>query len=221
MSHAPLTETIDGDAPPCARIFVAHRDGRSGISEAYRGLRTSILLSNPGRPPRLIVLTSALPEDGKTATALNLAVVLAQLGRKVLLVDTDLRRPTLHKLFGLDNRRGLSDLFLQESTDPTSLLQPTAVDGLSILPSGPLPKNPPDVLGSKKMGRIVEALKEQVDMVLFDSPPVLGMADASLLAAQAENAVLVLDVEQTRRDALLRRVREELDADAERAGPSS
>ena len=99
--------------------LIAHRDGRAGVSEAYRGLRTSILLSNPGQPPRLIVLTSALPEDGKTATALNLAVVLAQLGRRVMLVDTDLRRPRLHKAFGADNTRGVSTYLSGLEDDPS------------------------------------------------------------------------------------------------------
>ena len=187
---------------------------RAATLEAYHVLRTNLGFSDVDNPNGSILVTSAGPREGKSTTLVNLGIVMAQAGRNVVLVDTDLRRPSLHKFFDLKNAQGLSDLLLQPGLPDDSLLQATGVEGLRILTSGPLPKNPPDVLGSKKMGQIVEALRQQADMVLLDSPPVIGMADASLLAAQAQNAVLVVDIEQTPRD-VLRQAKELLEkADA-------
>ena len=176
----------------------------AGTMEAYRVLRTNLSFSDVDNPSGSLLVTSTGAREGKTTTLANLGIVMAQAGKKVILVDTDLRRPSLHRLLDLDNVKGLSDLFLDDELDLDACLQATAVEGLTILTSGPLPKNPPDLLGSRKMSRIVEALRERADMVLFDSPPVMGMADASLLASQAENALLVVDPEQTKRDPLLR-----------------
>jgi capsular exopolysaccharide synthesis family protein len=170
--------------------------------EAYHVLRTNLNFSDVDNPNGSILVTSAGPREGKSTTLVNLGIVMAQAGKQVILVDTDLRRPTLHKFFDLKNTQGLSDLLLEPGQADDSLLQATGVEGLRILTSGPLPKNPPDVLGSKKMSQIVDGLRQQADMVLLDSPPVIGMADASLLAAQAQNAVLVVDIEQTPRDVL-------------------
>src|SRR4029078_12978620 len=110
--------------------LVAHRERGTAVSEAYRELRTAILLSSPGHPPRQIMVTSALPEDGKSSTAINLAVVLAQSGRRVLVVDADLRRPRLHPVFGRGGERGLSTILSGLTTDPKALVRPTVVAGL-------------------------------------------------------------------------------------------
>jgi capsular exopolysaccharide synthesis family protein len=180
--------------------LIAHRDGRSGVSEAYRGLRTSILLSNPGHPPRQIVLTSALPEDGKTATALNLAVVLAQLGRRVLLVDTDLRRPRLHEAFGTDNGRGVSTYLSGLEEDPLHLVSPTGIEHLDLMPSGPIPPNPSELLNSPVFARLGHELLERgYDHVLFDSPPVLSVSDPAIVASIADTGILVVRAGRTPR----------------------
>jgi capsular exopolysaccharide synthesis family protein len=181
------------DAGAASIDLVAHRDGRSGVSEAYRGLRTSILLSNPGRPPRLIVLTSALPEDGKTATALNLAVVLAQLGRRVILVDTDLRRPRLHDAFAVDNGRGVSTYLSGLEDDPLRLVVSTGIEQLDLMPSGPIPPNPSELLNSPVFARLGPGLLERgYDHILFDSPPVLSVSDPAIVASAADTGILVV-----------------------------
>jgi capsular exopolysaccharide synthesis family protein len=181
------------DAREASIDLIAHRDGRSGVSEAYRGLRTSILLSHAGQPPRLIVLTSALPEDGKTATALNLAVVLAQLGRRVILVDTDLRRPRLHQAFGVENRRGVSTYLSGLEDDPQRLVVATGIDSLDLLPSGPIPPNPSELLNSAVFAGLgPELLERGYDHVLFDSPPVLSVSDPAIVASAADTGILVV-----------------------------
>jgi capsular exopolysaccharide synthesis family protein len=205
-----------GSATPLARVrrrssdaragsidLIAHRDGRSAVSEAYRGLRTSILLSNPGQPPRQIVLTSALPEDGKTATALNLAVVLAQLGRRVLLVDTDLRRPRLHEAFGLDKGRGVSTYLSGLEADPLRLIKPTGIEHLDLMPSGPIPPNPSELLNSPVFARLgSELLERGYDHVLFDSPPVLSVSDPAIVASVADTGILVVRAGRTPRQSV-------------------
>ena len=151
--------------------LVAHLNGRSRAAEAYRGLRTSILLSSAGRPPRRILITSAIPEEGKTATTLNLGIVLAQLGRRVVVVDTDLRRPRLHLALDLSNRFGASTFLSGMEKDPARLIQPTSVEHLYFIASGPVPPNPSELLNSPIFSRLATELLEQgFDHVLFRLP---------------------------------------------------
>jgi capsular exopolysaccharide synthesis family protein len=186
------------EAPQESIDLIAHREGRSGVSEAYRSLRTSILLSNPGRPPRMIVLTSALPEDGKTATALNLAAVLAQLGRRVLLVDTDLRRPRLHVAFGVKNARGVTTYLSGMEADPLKLVVPTGIENLELMPSGPIPPNPSELLNSTVFAGLgPQLLERRFDHILFDSPPVLSVSDPVIVASVADTGILVVRAGRT------------------------
>lgn len=183
--------------------LVADRESRSSVAEAYRSLRTSILLSNPGHPPRQIVLTSALPEDGKTATALNLAIVLAQLGRRVLLVDTDLRRPRLHRALGVENRRGVSTFLSGLADNPIGLVVPTGIDGLDVLPSGPIPPNPSELLNSSVFARMgTDLLEHGYDHILFDSPPILSVSDPVIVATTADSGILVVRAGRTPRQSV-------------------
>ncbi len=183
--------------------LVAHRDGRAGASEAYRELRTALLLSNPGRPPRTILVTSALPEEGKSATALNLAVVLAQLGRKVLLVDTDLRRPRLHRVFDLPHDRGVSTYLSGLEADPLSLSLPTGVEHLEIVPSGPIPPNPSELLNSSTFVEMTTRyLDAGYDHVVFDSPPALAVSDPVIIGSVVEAVLLVARAGRTPRPSL-------------------
>jgi len=190
-------------APPVesgALDLITHRDARACVSEAYRDLRTAILLSNPGQPPRKIAVTSAMPEEGKTATATNLAVVLAQLGARVLLVDTDLRRPRLHKVFGVSNRRGMSTALSGLEDEPRQLIVTTDVAGLDLLPSGPVPPNPSELLNSPTFAALARSfLDAGYDHVVYDSPPVLSVADAVILASAVDTCVVVVRAQRTPR----------------------
>jgi capsular exopolysaccharide synthesis family protein len=190
--------------PPAASIdLVAHREARAAASEAYRGLRTSLLLSRAGEPPRRIVVTSALPQEGKSATTVNLAIVLAQLGRRVLVVDADLRRPRLHAALGTDNARGLSTYLCGMAEDPCRLVVPTAVPRLEFLPSGPVPPNPSELLDSERFGGLGTLFGAAgYDHVLLDAPPVLSVTDPLIVAASSDLTLLVVRAERTPRQSV-------------------
>lgn len=183
--------------------LVADRDRNAAVSEAYRELRTSILLANAGKPPRRIMVTSALPEEGKSATAMNLAVVLAQLGRRVLLVDTDLRRPRLHRAFGIDNGRGISGVLSGLDPDPIAAIAATGIERLDLLPSGPVPPNPSELLNGPAFLEVTARFLEAgYDHILFDSPPVLAVADPIIIASTVDAAILVVRAGRTPRESL-------------------
>lgn len=185
-------------------ITVAHP--RAPISEAYRVLRTNLRFSGIENPGAMVLVTSANPAEGKTTTAANLAVALAQGGKRVILVDTDLRRPSMHTLFGLSNEIGLSHLFVEETVPPEQIMQTTDVLGLQVLSSGPLPPNPAELLDSKKLSEILKILRAHADFVILDSPPTLAVADASILGAMCSGTLLVIDAGRTRSDAARRAV---------------
>jgi capsular exopolysaccharide synthesis family protein len=202
---APVSRARRGPSPqPGGAVdLVSHREGRASASEAYRDLRTALLLSNPGQAPRRIVITSAVPEDGKSATAINLSVVLAQLGRKILLVDTDLRRPRLHKVFDADNKRGVSTFLSGLEEDPLRLVVATGVEGLNLLPSGPIPPNPSELLNSPFFDRMGKAFLEAgYDHVVFDSPPALSVADPIIIASVVDGTIVVVRANRTPRESL-------------------
>jgi len=181
--------------------LVTLTEPRSGAAEAYRTLRTSLLFAASERGVRTIMVTSPHPGEGKTATVANLAVVLAQAGRKVMAVSADLRKPRLHRFFRASNRSGLSRLLTGEEGFRESSLD-VGLDGLRVVPSGPVPKNPAELLGSHAMGKVLEHLSNVCDLVLIDGPPVLDVADTITLAAFADAVVLVADAELTSRGAI-------------------
>jgi non-specific protein-tyrosine kinase len=184
--------------PPDRLITVKHP--RSPIAEAYRVLRTNLRFSGIGNPSGALLVTSANPGEGKTTSAANLAVTLAQSGKRVILVDTDLRRPSVDKFFGLPNDVGLSNLFLDDAPVLESIIQPTAVEGLYVIPSGPLPPNPAEILDSKQMDEILSSLRARVDLLILDSPPVLAVADACILGSRCSGAILIIEAGHTRSD---------------------
>jgi non-specific protein-tyrosine kinase len=173
-------------------------DPRSPISEAYRTLRTNLSFTSLDRPLRTLVVTSAAPDEGKSETVANLAVTMAQGGRKTILVDCDLRRPSLHTLFSLASEPGLTNLVLEEGGHPP--LQQTEVEGLEFLASGPLPPNPADMLGSQRMDQIIADLTGTADVVLFDAPPVIAVTDATVLGSKVDGVLMVISAGKTRRD---------------------
>lgn len=171
---------------------------RSPVSEAYRTLRTNLSFYSLDNPLRSLVVTSAAPDEGKSTTVANLAVTMAQSGRKTILVDCDLRRPSLHTLFNLQNNAGFTNMMLDENA--AAPLQKTEVDGLWVLTSGPKPPNPADLLGSRQMDRVIETLKGQADLILFDAPPVVAVTDAVVLGTKVDGVLLVVSAGKTRRD---------------------
>ncbi len=178
--------------------LVTLTDPRSPASEAYRTLRTNLEFSSLDHPLRSLLVTSPGANADKSVTLANLAVIMAEGGRQVILVDADLRRPALHGIFGLGNERGLSTLF--DGDVPDIPLQESGVAGLRVLTSGPLPQNPSVLLGSARMEEIIAALTKMADLVLFDAPPVIAVTDAALLAARVDGTLLVVRVGGTLRE---------------------
>jgi capsular exopolysaccharide synthesis family protein len=171
----------------------------SPATEAYRVLRTNIQFSTLNIPsPQLLLVTSSSPGEGKTTTACNLAITMAYAGKQVILVDADLRRPSVHRFLGMYNQVGLTSLLLDDTLAVEAALLETPVAGLKMMPSGPLPPNPADLLSWEPMKQRVEQMKELADVIIFDSPPVLAMADASIVAALCSGVILVVDAGRTR-----------------------
>lgn len=176
----------------------------SGVSEEYRAIRTNLTAKldlADGTP--LLVIASPARGDGKTTTAANLAIVFGLAGRKVALVDTDLREPSLHSVFQLDNSIGLTTLLTSDTAEPDSVIQSSVRSNVSILTAGPPTSNPSELLGSQRMQEVLDSLRQDFDVVLFDSPPALSVTDASVLAAMTDGTILVIRPEQTRRRELL------------------
>jgi capsular exopolysaccharide synthesis family protein len=171
---------------------------RSPASEAYRTLRTNLIFSSINEPLHTLVMTSPTPEEGKSTAVANLAVTLAQGGKKTLIVDCDLRRPRQHTLWGVEPEPGLTSMMLEETAAPP--LVDAGVENLRLLPSGPLPPNPADLIGSPRMDAIVEQLKGEADFILFDAPPVIAVTDATLLAAKLDGVLMVIRAGGTRRE---------------------
>ncbi len=179
-------------------------DPRSVVAEAYRALRTNLIFSTVDRPVNTLVLTGSTPEAGKSTVAANLAVSLAQGGHDTILVDADLRQPRQHKLWELDNKRGLTTMVLEAGAIANPPLQEVGIAHLQVLTSGELPPNPADLLGSRRMDEVIGVLKARAEFVVFDAPPVLAVSDAAILGSKVDAALLVLRAGQTRRDHALR-----------------
>jgi capsular exopolysaccharide synthesis family protein len=185
-------------------------DPRSSAAEAYRSLYINLSFSNQEQPLRTLLVTSAGPGEDKSLTLANLAVVAAQMGQRVVLVDCDLRQPQQHELFGLRNDSGLTSLVTGKAAAEAALQAVADVAGLHVLPSGPLPASPSQVLAARRLDQILAELAGQSDLVLLDAPPAAAVADASVLATKADGVILVLNAGQTKRDNA-RRAKEALD----------
>ncbi|HEY52163.1 MAG TPA: CpsD/CapB family tyrosine-protein kinase [Caldilineae bacterium] len=173
-------------------------DARSPRAEAYRSLRTNLEFSSLDKPLHSLLLSSAAPNEGKSTTLANLGVISAQAGKRVILLDCDLRRPQLHELLGLSNNEGVSTALLEQDAIPP--LQDTEVDNLQVMTSGPLPPNPADLLASKRMDALLAQLLKQADLVLLDAPPVTAATDAALLASKVDGVLLVVSAGHTKRE---------------------
>ncbi|RHH58996.1 CpsD/CapB family tyrosine-protein kinase [Enterococcus casseliflavus] len=177
-------------------------DPSSPISEQYRTIRTNIqFASSADKQIKTLVVTSSGPAEGKTTTSVNLAVVFAKSGQRVLLVDADMRKPTVYKTFNLNNASGLSTV-LSTSTSVLEVAQKTVIDNLSVLTSGPKPPNPSELLGSARMNQVIEEAKKLYDVVIFDMPPVVAVTDAQIMASKADGTILVVRENVARKEFL-------------------
>jgi non-specific protein-tyrosine kinase len=216
LGALPRLKTSTEDIP-----LVVARDAFQPISEAFRSLRTSVRFSAVDEPLRTLLVTSPLPTDGKTFTAANLAAVMAQGGRRVILVDADLRHPMQHEMFGMPKEPGISSAMLWEgeewqgaeldqlftqTTQSYEVLRETEVEQLRLVTCGKIPHNPAELIASQRFAHFVSWLRKQADVVIFDSPPVLAVTDAPLLASQVDGVILVVDSGETRRPAAVRAV---------------
>jgi polysaccharide biosynthesis transport protein len=178
------------------RPLISYLEPQSEIAEAYRALRTSILLSSASHPPRSILVTSAVAQDGKTMTCINIAIVLAQQGKRVLLVDADMRRPHLHRAFGLKGTVGLSNI-LTGGAGASDAIQTTVQPNLFVIPAGPVPPHPAELLSSSLMRDLLRQWRAEYDHVILDSPPVISVTDPVVLSVQADAVLLIVRSGQT------------------------
>jgi len=213
LGMIPLGSRTTGEANPTGLSVAASKEAvelitlsrpQSQMSEAYRALRTSLLLTSLGAPPKTIIITSALPQEGKTTTSINTATVLAQKGTRVLLIDADLRRPSIHKTLGMGPRAGLSNVLTGGTTLQEATVRSTLLPNLFILPAGTPPPNPAELLASSQMMDLLAELREQYDHIVVDTPPTLSVTDAVVLSTRADAVVLVIRSGQTTKPALRR-----------------
>ncbi len=198
----PSEEGVDA-----ALLSVAEPTG--AVAEAYRSVRTALLFATPDGAPKVLQITSAAAGEGKSTSSLNIAVSFTQMGQKVLLVDADLRNPSLHHLTGLPNHTGLSNVIVGE-TDAKDAVQATSVTGLFVMTSGPIPPNPAELLGGPGMAELIERVRGHFDYVIVDGPPVLGLADALVLANRVDATLITVSAGETRMghlEAVLKRLR--------------
>jgi polysaccharide biosynthesis transport protein len=183
-------------------------DNRSSAAEAYRVVRTSMLLSAAGSPPKTVLVTSGQPGEGKTTTVVNTAISLAQLGASVLIIDCDLRKPSVHKVFGLVHDKGLST-YLSQNIEIDELIIKLQISNLSLLPCGPIPPNPAELISSERMKTLLRVLSERYDHVLIDSPPLIHVTDPVILSSLVDGVILVVHGGKSTR-AVTQRARQEL-----------
>jgi capsular exopolysaccharide synthesis family protein len=194
---------------PTANALALIEEKRSPVAEAYRHLRTSLLLSSAGQPPKTVLVTSSQPSEGKTTTAVNTAVMLAQTGAEVLILDCDLRRPRIHAHFGLGNTRGVTN-YLSGDTNMEGIVQEyEKLPNLKIITSGPVPPNSAELLGSEEMRRLISELSARFTHVIIDSPPAISFTDASILSTMVDGVMLVVHGGRSSR-AVVRRAKQQL-----------
>jgi len=188
--------------------LIAEVNPKSPISEAYKVLRTNVDFANFDADIHTVMVTSSRMSEGKSTTTANLAVTYAQTGKRVLLIDADMRKPTQHKLFGLSNRYGLTSA-LTNNSELREVVLETGIDQLSLLPSGPVPPHPSEMLASQRMETLLERARESYEMVLIDTPPMMAVTDAQILAAKCDGVILVIDAGKVKKE-MARKVKTKL-----------
>lgn len=200
MFHLPKTQDKVRET---RRSLITLVNPQSPIAEQYRTIRTNLQFTSLGADLRSIVVTSASPGEGKSTTASNLAIVYAQLGKRVLLMDCDMRKPTAHFTFQLPGQLGLSTILAKRTTLERSI-QSTQVPKLHLLPAGPIPPNPSELLASPMMKTLLEELEQSYDMVIIDAPPLIQVADSQIVASEADGTILVISCENSNRDYVIK-----------------
>lgn len=208
---------IEGSRAPKDRDLYVHREPKSSVAECCRAIRTNLLFMSPDTPFKTLVVTSSGPQEGKSTTSINLGVAMAQSGNRVLLLDTDMRRPRLHRAFGVPNELGISSLVVGEGTLDAAV-KSTEVPGLFVLPCGPIPPNPAELLHTRAFAELLKAAAGKFDRVILDSPPLNAVADAAVLATQCDGVVLVLKAGKTNRESARRALRSLADVQARMYG---
>lgn len=186
-----------------ARKVISFTNPRSYVAEQFRTLRTNINFSSPDSDIRSLLVTSAAPSEGKSTASANLAVVFAQEGKRVLLVDADMRKPTTHYTFHMGNTQGLSSVLTRQIEAETAIRE-TEIERLDLLTCGPIPPNPAELLASKSMDALIAQLKETYDIIIFDAPPVLSVTDGQILASKCEGTILVVNSGTTEKEMALK-----------------
>ncbi len=193
---------FDHDEDVMGSRLITKNTPRDPVSEAYRVIRTNLSFSTVDDDLNNMLVTSSAPSEGKSTTAANLAIVMAQTGKHVILVDADLRRPVQHKIFDLSNNRGLTTAILDTEANIDEHINDSGISNLRIMTSGPIPPNPSELLSSQRMEQLLDMLREHSDFVIFDTPPVLTVTDSSILATKVGGTLLVVDTGNTRRSTL-------------------
>ena len=171
------------------------------MSEAYTSIRTFLLFSTAGKPPKVMMVTSARREEGKTTTSINTAISLTKSDSRVLLVDADMRRPRMHKTFKVSNTSGLSSFLSGNEEFSASLIKHTNIPGLDVMTSGPLPPNPAELLSSYRLRDLIEGLYPFYEFIIFDTPPIIGLADAAITSTQTDGVIMVVRSGETPKEA--------------------
>jgi capsular exopolysaccharide synthesis family protein len=197
-------ETVVEATGMLSKNLISHLDPKSLAAESYRTLRTKLHFSSVDKVIKTIVITSPTPADGKSTTGANLAVSLCQEGKKVLLIDGDLRKPKVHKYFGLANSVGLTDILSKDSSIEEAIQHISDIEGLSILVSGTIPPNPAELMGSDRMKAFIEELKASYDIIIIDTPPVVQVTDALIASDFADLILLVVAQGETNIDAAIK-----------------
>jgi capsular exopolysaccharide synthesis family protein len=197
---------IEGAPDDRERDLFVHSNPHSAAAECLRSIRTNLLFMSPDKPLKLIVVTSSGPGEGKTTTAAALAATMAESGNRVLVIDADMRRPRMHKVFGFENKAGLSSLILGQGK-PEDLIRATQVPNLFVLTSGPIPPNPAELLHTTGFDALLGDVTKRFDRVIIDSPPAGVVADAIVISTRVDGTLLVLKAGDTSRDAAARTVR--------------
>ncbi|MCP3867952.1 MAG: polysaccharide biosynthesis tyrosine autokinase, partial [Gammaproteobacteria bacterium] len=185
-----MDDTQEAHETHSPELEAAHSP-KSTASEAYRGIRTNILFSSADSEPQVLLVSSAGPQEGKTMTSANLAITMAQAGSRVVLIDCDLRRPKVHKVFNMSREQGMSNILVGK-LEVKDAMQRAAIPNLSVIPSGPVPPNPSEILGSSRMKAMIAGLRQNFDRILIDSPPISAVTDAAVLTRSIDGAVIVI-----------------------------